>query len=77
MIVECKQDPPTVEDIRQLRHYIGRLKRDLQLKARGILVHGGARKLHSKVRHEAKGVDGLPPVEVFQYKLDVDFAPSC
>jgi hypothetical protein len=77
VIVESKQDPPTVEDIKQLRHYIKRLKKELNLDARGILVHGGARKLHSKVRRETKGAKGLLPVEIFQYKLDVDFAPSC
>lgn len=75
VIVECKQDPPTVEDIGQLRHYIRRLKKDLDMDARGILVHGGARKVHSDVWRASKKES--PRVMIFQYKLDVDFAPSC
>lgn len=74
VIVECKQESPTVEDIGQLRHYIKRLKRELDMNARGILVHGGARKVHSKVWGASKE---SPRVTIFQYKLDVDFAPSC
>ena len=74
VIVECKQDSPTVEDIRQLRHYIGRLKKELDMNARGILVHGGARKVHSKTWRASRP---SPRVAIFQYKLDVDFAPSC
>ena len=73
VIVECKQESPTVEAIRQLRHYIKCLKRETGEPARGILVHGGARKLHPKVQREAKK---SPRVEIIQYKLDVDFAPS-
>lgn len=74
VVVECKQDSPTVDDIGQLRHYIRQLKKDLRMDARGILVHGGARKLHSKVL-DASEKD--PRVAVFRYKLDVDFEPSC
>jgi hypothetical protein len=74
VIVECKQNSPTVEDIRQLRHYIRQLKKDLHMEARGILVHGGARKLHSRVLDASKE---SPCVAVFQYKLEVDFEPSC
>jgi hypothetical protein len=73
VIVECKQESPTVEDVRQLRHYIQCLKKETGECARPILVHGGARKLHRKARLEAKK---FPRVEVIQYKLDVDFAPS-
>jgi hypothetical protein len=74
VIVECKQDSPTVQDIQQLRHYITRLKKELDMKARGILVHGGARKVHSKTWRASRQV---PRVAIIQYKLDVDFAPSC
>ena len=74
VIVECKQESPTVENIAQLRRYIGSLKKELNMDARGILVHGGARKVHSKVWRASKE---SPRVTIFQYKLDVDFAPSC
>jgi len=74
VIVECKQDSPTQEDVRQLRRYIKNLKRETGEQASGILVHGGARTVGEKVWHEAKG---FPCVEFFYYKLDVDFSSSC
>lgn len=72
VIVECKQNQPTVDDVRQLRHYLRLYKRESGEKARGILVHGGARKLRNEVRKVASKV---PPVEVIQYRLEVNFAP--
>jgi hypothetical protein len=50
VIVECKQGTPTIPNIQQLRGYMKnaeRLKTGLKTgkKIRGILVHGGARKL--------------------------------
>jgi hypothetical protein len=74
VIVECKQESPTKEDVRQLRRYIKNLKRETREQASGILVHGGARTVDEKVWHEAKG---SPHVEFFHYKLDVDFSSSC
>jgi hypothetical protein len=74
VIVECKQDSPTVADVAQLRRYMMRLKKEIGEEARGILVHGGARRIDRKVRRETLK---RPRVEVMQYKLDVDFAPSC
>ena len=73
VIVECKQDSPTVDAIRQLRHYIRLMTKETGERSRGIIVHGGARKLHRSVWHEARK---SPRVEIIQYKLDVDFAPS-
>jgi len=52
VIVECKQQSPTVEDVRQVRHYISKfnkLKRGTGEKASGILVHGGARTVDEEV----------------------------
>jgi hypothetical protein len=74
VIVECKQESPSREDVRQLRRYIKNLKRETGEQASGILVHGGARTVDEKVWHEAKG---SPRVEFFHYKLDVDFSSSC
>lgn len=73
VIVECKQYAPSVANIRQLRHYIQRLKEETKQSARGILVHGGARKLSAEVINAAKEE---PLVEIVCYKLDVDFSPS-
>jgi hypothetical protein len=73
VIVECKRESPTVENVRQLQGYIKKSKKDIGKLARGILVHGGARKVDKKVRREARKFH----IEIFQYKLDVDFTESC
>jgi hypothetical protein len=71
VIVECKQGPPTVGDIDQLRGYLSRLLKETKVNARGILVHGGAKKLHSAVRRAASR---KPKVEVVQHSLKVEFS---
>lgn len=73
VVVECKQHAPSIDSIRQLRHYIERLKEETSQEARGILVHGGARKLSTDVMSEAKKD---PLVEIVCYILDVEFVPS-
>ncbi|MCX6833660.1 MAG: endonuclease NucS, partial [candidate division Zixibacteria bacterium] len=73
VIVECKQYSPSVADIRQLRHYLQRLKEETNQDARGILVHGGARKLTAEVISEARK---SPIVEIVGYSLEVEFTPS-
>ena len=74
VIVECKQESPTIKNIRQLRGYMKRLNKKTGKVARGILVHGGAKKVHKEVWREAGAKS--PRIEIFQYKLDVDFARS-
>ncbi len=74
VIVECKQESPTEEDVHQLRGYIKSLKMLTGEPASGILVHGGARTVDENVWEKA---DRPPRVEIFQYKLDVDFSASC
>lgn len=74
VIVECKQDSPKERDVKQLRRYIKNLKKETGESAKGILVHGGARTVDKKVWRLAKSSNR---VEIFQYKLDVDFLPSC
>ena len=71
VVVECKQGSPTVENISQIRHYMERLYAETEIKPRGILVHGGARKLRPEV---AKAAKENPRIEIVQYTLDVDFA---
>jgi len=73
VIVECKQHQPSVEDIKQLQHYLRRLKRETGKKSRGILVHGGARKLRRDVRLAANGEF---TIELVQYRVGVEFSPS-
>jgi hypothetical protein len=73
VIVECKQGSPTVANVKQLRHYLWRLAKETGQKARGILVHGGARKLRRDVLNAAKS---KPRIEIVQYKLDVELTPS-
>ena len=72
VIVECKQGHPTVDHIRQLRHYMAKLEQETGLKARGILVHGGSRKLAPEVAEEA---GSMPPVELVRYNVDIGFSP--
>ena len=73
VIVECKQGQPTVADLDQLRHYMKLLKTETSRQARGILVHGGAKKLHREVEESSKKD---PHIEIVQYKLGVDFSRS-
>ena len=75
VIVECKQDSPTVDNIRQLFGYISKLKKETGEQACGILVHGGARTVDEKVWREAEKSPHVE-LEIFQYILNVDFEPS-
>jgi hypothetical protein len=70
VIVECKQGYPTISDLNQLRHYLTRLEKETGQRARGILVHGGARKLIPEVACAALQE---PRIEVVQYDVQVDF----
>jgi hypothetical protein len=72
VVVECKQGTPTAKHVRQLRGYMKNLRGVTGKKPRGILIHGGARKLRKEVRQEVKR---KPRIEVVQYSLSVEFAP--
>jgi hypothetical protein len=73
VIVECKQRQPSVDNVRQLQHYLKRFRREERQEARGILVHGGARKLREDVRRAARK---KPLVELVQFSVGVDFSRS-
>jgi endonuclease NucS-like protein len=73
VIVECKQHQPTVADIQQLRHYMDLLKEETERRPRGILVHGGAKKVSMDV---VAAANRRPAVEVVHYRMEVDFASS-
>ena len=71
VIVECKQGSPTIDHLKQIRNYMKRLRKETGIPPRGILVHGGARKLPLDV---AAAALRKPEVEIVQYILDVNFA---
>ncbi len=78
VIVECKQGVPTLVDIKQLRGYMRNaenLRAGLKVgrNIRGILVHGGARKLKQEIRDES---NREPRVELVTFSVTVGFAPS-
>jgi len=71
VVVECKQGPPTVEAVQQLRRYLAHIKKENDIVARGVLVHGGSRKLHNDVIGAAAQT---PRIEVVQHRLGVEFS---
>ncbi len=78
VIVECKQGAPNLNHLRQLRGYMRnaeRLRTGLKVgkNIRGILVHGGARKLSAEVRKESQR---SPNIELVQFSISVGFTRS-
>ena len=73
VVVECKQHSPSVDDIKQLRRYMKRLRGKTGKDPRGILVHGGAPKILREVISEAKKG---PQVEIISYSIEVNFRKS-
>jgi len=71
VIVECKQGQPEPKDVDQLRRYLAHFFKETKLKARGILVHGGSKKLHADVEAAASK---SPKIEVIQHRLEVEFS---
>lgn len=74
VIVECKQGAPTPANIGQLQDYL-RWMTELSPELgepRGILVHGGSRRVNAVVR-DAAAVAGI---ELVYHELDVQFASS-
>lgn len=71
VIVECKQGSPTITNLTQLRQYMTQFQQETGELPRGILVHGGSRKLSSEV---AAAALAEPKVEIVQYSLDVNFS---
>jgi hypothetical protein len=78
VIVECKQGAPSLQHVEQLRGYMRnaeKLRTGLKIgkNIRGILVHGGARKLSAAVRKESRRA---PQIELVQFSVSVGFTPS-
>lgn len=73
IVVECKQHAPTIADLEQLRGYMRKAEALTNKRVRGILVHGGSRKLREDLRKEA----ARPlRIELVQYSMSVGFSPS-
>jgi endonuclease NucS-like protein len=74
VVVECKQGTPMPDHVRQLTGYLKKLRAEApkQPKPRGILVHGGARKLPKEVQVEIENSDFN--IDVLQYELNVGFS---
>ena len=72
VIVECKQGEPTMSNIEQLAGYLRQFKKRENEIARGILVHGGSRKLRFDVRQAAQKAK----IEMVQFTVEVNFSPS-
>jgi RecB family endonuclease NucS len=60
-----------VAAINQLRRYLAHIKKEKGVAARGILVHGGSKKLHDDV---VKAAEVNPKIQVVKHRLAVDFA---
>lgn len=74
VIVECKQDAPTIADVAQLSRYLDLLGRETGRKnVRGLLVHGGSRRVHASTV-AATAADGR--IELVFHELRVDFDES-
>jgi hypothetical protein len=76
VLVECKQDAPTVEHLDQVQHYVKNARSEIvgtaKRKIRAILVHGGSRNVEPKVRKAAKAL----AIELVRASVVVDFASS-
>ena len=73
VVVECKQQGPSVGDVEQLRGYMLSFKAEIGSMPRGVLVHGGASRVREDVVAAARRE---PSVEIVNYVLDVAFKPS-
>jgi len=73
VVVECKQNTPSLKDVAQLRHYMEQIRHlEGGVWPRGLIVHGGARNLRREVEERAH----KQKVEIFQYRLEVDITRS-
>lgn len=70
VVVECKQNAPTIEAIAQVEHYRELLRKEHgQENVRAVIVHGGASRVARNVALPAKKQD----VELVYFELQVNF----
>jgi RecB family endonuclease NucS len=70
VVVECKQGTPSLNDLRQLRGYMRKVRQLTGRNVRGILVHGGIDRLPTELR---RGSRLKPTIEIIRYKYTVEF----
>jgi len=74
VIVECKQDAPSVDAVGQLGNYLTLLSKETgRDDVRGLLVHGGSRRVRQEVAKAAQA-DGR--ISLVFHELRVDFDGS-
>lgn len=74
VVVECKQNAPAVADIRQLQRYMRHVAEQTgNQDVRGILVHGGSRRVRAEV---ALAANRSKRVTLAFYQVDVRFERS-
>jgi hypothetical protein len=78
VIVECKQNSPSEADVNQIRHYMTMALKEIlgpksKTQIRGVLVHGGSRKIPDVVMQLAMA---QPHIELVRFAVSVDFASS-
>jgi hypothetical protein len=78
VIVECKQNSPSEADVNQIRHYMTMARKEIlgpksKTPIRGVLVHGGSRKIPDAVMQLAMA---QPHIELVRFAVSVDFASS-
>jgi RecB family endonuclease NucS len=78
VFVECKQNAPCDADVNQLRHYMAMARKEIlgpktETAIRGVLVHGGSRKIPDAVMQLAMSD---PNIEIGRFAVSVDFASS-
>ena len=71
VVVECKQHAPSIDDIRQLQHYLNLLEKEMERSdIRGLLVHGDSRRVSSPV---AIAASEDKRIALVFHQLDVHF----
>ena len=78
VIVECKQNSPCEADVNQIRHYMAMARKEVlgpksKTPIRGVLVHGGSRKIPESVMRLAMV---QPHIELVRFAVSVNFASS-
>ena len=71
VVVECKQNPPGLEAISQLRGYMHHVAKETGQKPRGILCFGGARRVSPAVKAKA---EEHGDIDLVHYRLVVNFS---
>jgi hypothetical protein len=75
IVVECKKDAPNGASVHQLAGYLKLAQKETGKKPRGILVHGGSRKMTDELKREIRKLKRFR-IDVVQYELSVHFTPT-